>query len=449
MEGSETTQIGLRAGEYSILVVDDDTGIRKLLGKLLERQKFVITEAADGMDALEKAKDKEFHTVITDVMMPRMSGIQLLAEFRKKYPLVPVIIITGKPAIEAAVECMKNGAFDYISKPFDFSQIKKTVQNALCEHQRLRDDRKDSETSTAIINLSNRRFFGEYKVLQVLGEGNLGIVFLAEKRGADRHKRYALKVLKPTYVTRIQTDRSLGRFLKEAEAIAAVKHPHVVEMYEYGLTEDEKIPFMVMEYIKGKTLDYYIVNPAKLDLRQKLEIIAQTADALTAIHGKGICHRDIKPHNIILSQDMEVKVTDFGIAKLPGSDLTMTYELIGSPAYLSPEGFTTSRVDHRADIFSLGVLTYELLLGRKPFIADSISRYAHLIQYELPEAPSKLDPDFPLQVEAVLARMLKKNPEDRYDSAAEIRDRLREITSQAEINAVPPGLATGSGSDWR
>ncbi len=449
MPGTDTTQIGLRARQYSVLIVDDDTGIRKLLRKLLERQKFVVAEACDGMDALERVKEQEFNAVITDVMMPRLSGIQLLAKLRKAYPLVPVIIITGKPAIEAAVECMKNGAYDYISKPFDFGQIKKVIQNALSEHQRLKDSRESSDSSTTIFNLTNRRFFGEYKILQVLGEGNIGIVFLAEKKGGGRHKRCALKVLKPTLITQIQSDKSLERFLKEAEAIAAVKHKNVVEMFDYGLTDQENVPYMVMEYVRGRSLDYYIVNHAKLDMRQKLDIVAGIADALEAIHSKGICHRDIKPHNIILSHDMQVKVTDFGIAKVPGSDLTMTYELIGSPAYLSPEGFTSSRVDHRADIFSLGVLAYELMLGRKPFIADSISRYAHLIQYELPEEPRKLDPDFPKAIQAVLAKLLKKSPDDRYQHAGEIRDALTAISDHEDVHVAGVSGDKDSATDWR
>ncbi len=447
MPGSDTTQIGLRARQYSVLVVDDDTGIRKLLRRLLERQKFTVEEAADGMDALEKVKEQEFNAVITDVMMPRLSGIQLLTKLRKAYPLVPVIIITGKPAIEAAVECMKNGAYDYISKPFDFSQIKKTIQNALSEHQRLKDQNESSD-STTIFNLTNRRFFGEYKILQVLGEGNIGIVFMAQKRDDPQHRRFALKILKPTLITQIHTDKSLERFLKEAEAIAAVRHKNVVEMYDYGLTDEENVPYMVMEYIRGKSLDYYIVNHAKLDLRQKLKIVAEIADALSAIHGEGICHRDIKPHNIIIDRKLNAKVTDFGIAKMPDSDLTMTYELIGSPAYLSPEGFTSSRVDHRADIFSLGVLTYELLLGRKPFIADSISRYAHLIQYELPEEPGKLDPDFPPNIQNILGRMLKKSPDDRYQDAGEIRDAFAEICARDDIFNVSREVVIDT-TDWR
>ena len=447
---TDTTQIGLRAGQYNILLVDDDIGIRKLLRKLLERQKFHIVEAGDGLDALEKVKEREFNTVITDVVMPRLSGIQLLTELRKNYPLIPVIIITGKPAIEAAVECMKNGAYDYISKPFDFDQVKKTVQHALYQHQKEKEKKNREGSTTTIFDLSNRRFFGDYKVLQLLGEGNIGVVFLAEKRGLGRSRRFALKVLKPTFVTQAHADKSRERFLKEAKAISSIHHQNVVEIFEYGLTEGENIPFMVMDYIHGKSLGYYIVNPAKLDRRQKLGIIAQIADALVAIHAQGICHRDIKPHNVIVTPDVQVKVTDFGIAKLPDSDQTLTYELIGSPAYLSPEGFTSSRIDYRADIFSLGVLAYELLLGRKPFVADSISRYAHLIQYELPEAPTKLDADFPPQVERVLARMLKKSPEDRYDSAAEISEKLRQVIAQDDIHLSSPDKdLAATEHDWR
>ncbi|RMD83351.1 MAG: response regulator, partial [Lentisphaerae bacterium] len=124
MTESQKTDIGLRAEKYTIFLVDDDSGIRTLLRKLLERQHYEVIEAIDGMEALQKIDGVKVDCVITDVMMPRLSGVQLLGELRKRCPLVPVIIITGKPAIEAAVECMKNGAFDYISKPFEFEQIR-------------------------------------------------------------------------------------------------------------------------------------------------------------------------------------------------------------------------------------------------------------------------------------------------------------------------------------
>ena len=447
LPGSKT-EVGLNPTNNSILIVDDDSGIRTLLKKLLERQKFEVHEACDGVEALEVLKDTSVHCIVTDVMMPRMSGIQLLGELTKKHPLIPVIIITGKPAIEAAVECMKNGAYDYISKPFEFEQIKTTIVNALAARNKQVEEKQESGSSTSVFNITNRRFFGDYKILQVLGEGNIGIVFLAQKK--DENKKFALKILKPTFVTQTHADKSQKRFLTEAEAITRVQHPNVVEIIEYGLTKEENIPFMVMDFISGKSLNYYIVNAGKLDFRQKLEIIMQIADALTAIHGEGICHRDIKPHNIILTRDLEVKVTDFGIAKMPDSSMTMTYELIGSPAYLSPEGFNSSRVDSRADIFSLGVLAYELLLGRKPFVADSISRFAHLIQNEKPEAPSRFDPDFPVAVENVLASMLKKDPDERCQTAEVVRDSLQNILVQEDLYSFEGGeMLTFSKDDWK
>lgn len=130
--------------------------------------------------------------------------------------------------------------------------------------------------------------------------------------------------------------------------------------------------------------------------------------------------------------------------------MTLTYELIGSPAYLSPEGFNSSRVDSRADLFSLGVLAYELLLGRKPFVADSISRFAHLIQNEKPEAPSRFDPDFPVAVENLLASMLKKDPDERCQTAEVIRDSLQNILAQEDLYSFDGGeMLTFSKDDWK
>jgi serine/threonine protein kinase len=223
-----------------------------------------------------------------------------------------------------------------------------------------------------------------------------------------------------------------------------------VQVVEYGLTSDEKLPFIVMEYLSGKTLKYYTDHPNELSPREKVEILRQIAEALAAIHAQGICHRDIKPHNILLSDEGRAKVMDFGIARLPDSELTMTSELLGSPAYLAPESFLSAHVDHRGDLFSMGILAYELLLGEKPFKGANLSNFAHLIQHERPIEPRKLQPGFPLRLQGLLARMLKKKRDERIASAVLVSQELETFLVEGDINASLVGSLTRAfAGDWR
>ena len=151
-------------------------------------------------------------------------------------------------------------------------------------------------------------------------------------------------------------DLCLKRFMNEAKAVSAVMHPNIVSIVEYGVCESEKIPFIAMEYARGKSLKEYIIDEDEFTTVQKALILRQIADALSAIHERKICHRDIKPANIMVDQALTVKLTDFGIAHLPDSDLTMTANIIGTPTYMSPEAFISAKVDERSDIFSLGIV---------------------------------------------------------------------------------------------
>lgn len=405
----------------TILLVDDDPNIRHLLRRLLERYGYTIAEAGDGFEALACIERlPAINLVITDMQMPRKTGMELLAEMRKTHAGVPVIIITAKPVVEAAVECMRNGAYDYISKPFDFDKIRSGVSRALEDYHKL----ARSEAEQPLFNINYRRFFGDYQILRVLGEGNAGIVFLARKNGET--DPVALKVLKPNHAGKFPGGQEAERFLRSSEAISEIRHANIVSVRDFGLTRDEEIPYMVMEYIEGQTLkDFMDTLGSTLNYHDKTRILLQISMALSAIHAENICHRDVKPHNILITPNLQVKVTDFGIARLPNSELTMANELVGSPAYLSPEGFASSKVDARADIFSFGVLAYELLLGRKPFEGDSIPQFAHKIRTEPPREPRKIATDFPEGLQQVLARMLRKRPEERYATVNELANDLR------------------------
>jgi serine/threonine-protein kinase len=184
---------------------------------------------------------------------------------------------------------------------------------------------------------------------------------------------------------------------------------------------------------------------------QKALILRQIADALSAIHERKICHRDIKPANIMVDQALTVKLTDFGIAHLPDSDLTMTANILGTPTYMSPEAFISAKVDERSDIFSLGTVAYEFLLGRKPFQSDNIRALARVIQFSKPQAPCKINPNFPRKLQQILAKMLKKDPANRYRSATEVVTEIDEYLLSATNGAgsvLQRLISRFSVSDW-
>ena len=400
-----------------ILVVEDVTMTRRMLTRRLERDGFEVLEAQDGQEALSIVTVAPVDAIITDVQMPRKSGIQLLEELRAKGISVPVILITSTPTVEAAVECMKIGAYDYISKPVDLDELSAKIVEAM---EQTRQADRGVATPTAKGNQ-----LGDYRVVRLLGEGSMGAVCLVEKEQQGVTSQYALKILKVGGLGAEQSRRMRRRFLHEAQAAAKVAHPHVVRFVEYGLAREEGIPFIVMEYFPHPTLREILASGAHLDYEQKIQIVKQVASALAAIHEQGICHRDIKPGNIMVDTDRrQAKLTDFGVARLPESDLTLDTHIVGSPAYMAPEAFTTSHVDERADIFSLGIVTYELCLGVRPFGGESSETIAVQISTQRPRAPRRLDPSFPPALESVLARMLKKHPEDRYARAAEVEGAL-------------------------
>ncbi len=409
--------------EITILIVDDDIKLRKVLSKILRRKGYTTLDAENGARGMELIKEHPISLVLSDIDMPEKSGIVLLAEIKEVSSTLPVIIVTGKPTVDAAVECMKIGASDFISKPFNIAKIEAVVEKALrnaavaCKPILPGDVPLENDPKT----VSGFRF------LDKLGEGTMGDVYLVDKAFEGRRRQFALKKFKPKVPMAGEVGRMDQRFLHEAKAASSVKHPNIVEIIEYGVDDADLGNFIVMEYVKGESLQDLIAKPGQFDYRAKALLISQIASGLHAIHEHNICHRDIKPANIMVTPDRVVKITDFSIARIPESMLTGKHDLMGSPGYMAPESFNSSRVDHRADIFSLGLLSYELLVGRHPFGAGSLYKLALQIQNDQPESPTSVDPDFPRPLDPILTRMLEKTVERRYQSAGDISRDIQSV----------------------
>ncbi|MDX1645134.1 MAG: protein kinase [Thermoanaerobaculia bacterium] len=275
-----------------------------------------------------------------------------------------------------------------------------------------------------------------YRILDKIGEGGMGQVFVAED--TNLHRKVALKIL-PAEMAGSQ-DR-LERFRREAQAVAALSHPNIVTIY--SIEDSEAGHFITMELVDGKSLDELISGDG-LSLERTLEIAEPLVKALAAAHQRGITHRDLKPANIMLTGDGTVKILDFGLAKLtrggdsdshedlPTQTLTQEGTVVGTVPYMSPEQVQGKAVDHRTDIFSLGIILYEMATGHRPFRGETSAEVVSSILRDAPEAVTESRPDMPEQLGRIIARCLEKEPELRYQTAQDIQTALHRIGEEVE-----------------
>jgi serine/threonine protein kinase len=278
---------------------------------------------------------------------------------------------------------------------------------------------------TVVENTEQR--FGHYDVERVLGRGAMGVVYLARDRRIGR--RVALKTIT---LTPQQFDDSTSpkefhsRLQREAEVSGSLQHPNIVTLYEAGY-EDERISYLAMEYVEGETLLALIkaAAPAPIELEAALALIEDVLRGLAYAHAAGIIHRDIKPANILVTSEGRAKVADFGIARPKNSSMTAAGALMGTPNYMSPEQVLGQPLTPKADVFSTGVLFFEMLTGIKPFVAGDLTEILHNILRQRVPHVSDLNPAVPKKVGDVVERMIAKSPEDRLNAA----DALAEIES--------------------
>lgn len=289
------------------------------------------------------------------------------------------------------------------------------------------------EQPTIIDHFLIGKTLGRYKVEGMLGAGGMGEVYLAFDSVLNR--KFALKILPAEYVA--DADR-LQRFRREAQTVSALNHPNIVTIYDVGSFED--LHFIATEFIEGKTVRTLIDEG--LSLNDTLAIIAQTAEALAAAHQNNVVHRDIKPENIMVRPDGYVKILDFGLAKLVENKLLLTNEndvlktqkgmVMGTLAYMSPEQATGDAVDHRTDIWSLGIVLYEMLTGVKPFKAnDKKAAYNAILSLE-PQPVSSIDDSLPPLLDSILGKFLEKDREMRYQTASDFRADLKRLKREVD-----------------
>ena len=276
---------------------------------------------------------------------------------------------------------------------------------------------------------------GRYVILRTLGRGAMGNVYLA--RDPQIERELALKTIRfDTAEKSFGAEEAKARFLKEARISGRLQHPHIVTVFDVG--EDQGTLFLAMELVQGGSFSQRLADPAGFPVRDRIRVVAEVAEALAHAHERGVLHRDVKPANILLTAALSAKVTDFGIGKLltGDTDLTSTGQMVGSPAYMSPEQIKGEKLDARTDIFSLGIVLYQALTLRKPFPADTLTTLVYQILHEEPLDTGLVTKELPDGLRDIIRKCLAKDRANRYADARELAEDLREILGFSPVGST-------------
>lgn len=453
-------------GGRRLLVADDDDGIRGLLTAFFTRKGFVVTAVADGRAALASLLAGEVEVAIIDAMMPRMTGPQVLEEAREAGCTVPVIIATAHGDSDTVVQALELGADDWVPKPFDLAVLHARVL------VRLRGARQGSSPrvtppppshgqtvadETPFVAAEGVILDGRYELQRPIGQGSFGVVWSARHRGLEVDVAVKLLNISAGSGGTEQMDhaehQAVSPFDERSDELrlegvraARVQHPHAVRVLDVGALKSGT-PYLVMELLQGPTVEDELRRQGAVPLLRAIEILAPVAEALAAAHGQGVIHRDVKPANVMLHRGATgevVKVLDFGVAKLVnvgadgpaghlvGSSDVSSSVVAGSLAYIAPERLRGVPYDGRADVYSLGIMLHELLVGRVPFVSDDgdIMKVAVMHLKSSPEPPSQHNPALSAGVDAIVARFLEKDPALR-PTALQAVDLLRDLSAFA------------------
>jgi serine/threonine protein kinase len=298
--------------------------------------------------------------------------------------------------------------------------------------------------------MSQPQKIGKYEVRAELGKGAMGTVFKCFDPQISRW--VAIKAIVKASLNPADLQQLVIRFRHEAQAVGRLIHPRIVQVYDYG--EDDQLAYIVMELVNGKSLQQHLSNGASYSLPEIVEIIRPLLDGLGYVHSEGIVHRDLKPSNILINNDGRIKICDFGIAHSESSELTRVGDVLGSLHYMSPEQFIGTAIDARSDIYSVGVIAYELLTRKKPFLGNSTTVMQQVV-YEAPVAPSIVNSKLTAQIDQVILKALAKDSGMRFQTAREFSDAFVEaaglatnhgMTASRDVqSALQPNVATNNG----
>ncbi len=452
----------------SALVVDDDPAVLLLVRRMLERMGFRVEEASSGESALEATHGRSFDVVLSDVAMPGMTGIDFMNQARAGGMTAPVIMLTATGSVPRAVEAMKSGAYEFLEKPLRFERLAEVIDGAMTasapvdrpQEQTVPDgiaplpaaeaslsldidveeprteppeagssSRRAARPAASLLESKNR--IGRYEILNPIGRGGMGIVYRCTDPLLGR--TVAVKVLQLFADTPEQQEEMTARFQREAAAAGALTHPHIVAVHDLGFDENRNEWFLVMELLEGRGLHVILASRDQLKIEMAIRIGFQMADALAYAHSQKVVHRDIKPSNVHVHPDGSAKLLDFGLAAVEGWDVTLTGRVFGSPSYMAPERIRGEPGGPPADQFALGVVLYESISGRAPFDSSiPEAKLRKVLEYHPPPL-SAADPDVPVALSSLVARMMEKDQAGRFPDMDAVAEEFLELGHELGI----------------
>ncbi|HXT21520.1 MAG TPA: protein kinase, partial [Thermoanaerobaculia bacterium] len=383
-----------------------------------------------------------------DIVMPRTTGMELLGTLRQRYSSaeLPVIMMSAKGQSADVVGALGQGANDYITKPLDLPVVLARVRAQLRTKQ-ASAPRPEALDRTATERIGPGTVLdGRYLLEEKLGTGSFGVVFRA--RDQEKQRPVAVKVLKSALG---DSREALERLRRESRSARELHHPNAVEVHELRVTADS-VAFLVMEYLEGHGLDVELREHRVLSPQRAAEVLLPVCEVLAAAHARELVHRDIKPANVFLQETPEgerIKVLDFGLAKPLASSalersITLEGSILGSPAYMAPERLRNQPYDGRADVYSLGVMLYEMLTGRLPFVSADGDPLAVVTMHltDEPRPPRMLRPDLPEAIEALVLAALAKDPQQRPQASVMGRRLAAALELELPTGLMPDYLST-------
>ena len=438
----------------TILIVEDHQDTRETLRDYLEEFGYVVDTAVDGADGLRKVQARPVDLVITDLNMPHVSGLELLAAIKSHKVTSDVLVLSATGLISKAVEAMRLGAVNYLVKPVDLDQLTSEVR-AVMRVRRHRELTRSASNTTVMLDPGGEptrpqvafdletglplplsgdpvqsegdtpSTIGRYQVLSELGTGGMGTVYKCFDPALRR--TVAVKVVATGTIRRVHRELLLQRFAREAQAAGMLNHPNIVTVYDYHADPNSRSVYLAMEYVAGRSLGAVIQEAGKLPWQRATALAFQIVDALEFAHRNQIIHRDVKPENILVTDGDVAKILDFGIAKLADSELTRPGTFVGSPRYLAPESFRGGGIDYRADQFSLGTVFFEMLTGAAAFKFEDFYAGVHRILSEVPPPLASFGVVGPPLLQEIVQRLHQKDPDKRYIDEMELLADLAEL----------------------
>jgi len=419
-----------------VLVVDDQDDVRRMLLRMLGVSQYETLAASNARDAIELARQHAFDLVVSDVQMPDMGGVDLLRALHELDPDLPVLLLSGVPDLNTAMQAVQYGAFEYFAKPLELDRFLNSVARAIAACRKRREEQAELRTFRSGERRSGiaaaevpagARFAGRYRVKKLIGRGAMGSVY----EGVREDLANMPVAIKVVHYDLERDMEYLARFRREAETVAAINHPNIVRILDFQAHEGER-PFLVMELLRGTSLGRVIETEGPFSQGRAAFVASQILDALAATHRVKVIHRDLKPENVFLISMSNlkdiVKLLDFGVAKVlddpEALKLTRTGAIVGTPAYMAPELARGAGVDQRSDLYSAGCVLYEALTGRPPYQAQNYHALLIAIQESEPLPLGVLQPQLDPAFAKIVMKAMAKDPNERFQSADEMNHAL-------------------------